>query len=167
MEEKYGSHRRMGRAPNADSRDNRVLTTAAGGGLVHGRAQASWTPSLLHRGRFVAISIGYCYQRPLSVPSAWKNRHSSAAPPRGVTCACGTAPPPCRDYLLLASSDDPAAHAVTQPGAAGRRKGQVIFMDLGASTWLTGLGGSSQGYFSGAYADRGLRFDRSGSPPPR
>lgn len=66
-----------------------------------------------------------------------------------------------RDFLFLAAADDPAAlqtHQFFTPG--GRRKGQVIFMDLGASTFNDGLGGASQSFFYTKFAERGLPFDR-------
>lgn len=76
-----------------------------------------------------------------------------------------------RDYLLLASGDDPMARSTqellplppalaTLPSHTPRRLGQRIFFDLGASSYNAGLGGASQSYFFDTYAQRGLAFDR-------
>jgi len=67
-----------------------------------------------------------------------------------------------RDYLLLASRDDllaPSKRQEDRAGCAGRRC-QNIFVDLGASTWNTGLGGPSQSWFYDSYKRHGLEFDR-------
>lgn len=61
-----------------------------------------------------------------------------------------------RDYLLLPFAQDLAA----RPRRCRDRRCQVIFMDLGASTWTAGTGGPSQSWFYESYGKHGITFDR-------
>jgi hypothetical protein len=58
-----------------------------------------------------------------------------------------------REYLLLSSIID------VQLASCGRTT-QHFFMDIGASLWSEGPGGSSQDQLVNAYAKRGIHFDR-------
>lgn len=68
-----------------------------------------------------------------------------------------------RDYLLLASRDDflnPATNRHELNGGCNKRSCQTIYIDLGASTWNSGLGGPSQSWFYSTYKRHELELDR-------
>ena len=68
-----------------------------------------------------------------------------------------------RDYLLLANRNDflnPATSRHELRGGCAKRSCQNIYIDLGASTWNSGLGGPSQSWFYTIYDRHGLDFDR-------
>ena len=62
------------------------------------------------------------------------------------------------DFLTSSSTSSKRRHDLG--GACVERPCQNIFVDLGASTWNTGLGGPSQSWFYDSYKRHGLEFDR-------
>ena len=71
------------------------------------------------------------------------------------------------DSLLMGSTSSARRHDPNRDldgrnlgGACVKRPCQNIFVDLGASTWNTGLGGPSQSWFYDSFKRHGLEFDR-------
>jgi hypothetical protein len=64
-----------------------------------------------------------------------------------------------RGWLLLGFAADHQQQQGDTTSCVGRDC-QVLFFDVGASTWNTGLGAPSQSWFTEAYTGHGLTFDR-------
>mmetsp|Transcript_24428 Transcript_24428/g.78483 ORF Transcript_24428/g.78483 Transcript_24428/m.78483 type:complete len:410 (-) Transcript_24428:1661-2890(-) len=75
-----------------------------------------------------------------------------------------------RDFLILADAATTTApdqrpasassKAAPAPSPRGNSRPQSILLDLGASDWDDGRGGSSQSWLVRSYADHGIAFDR-------
>lgn len=65
-----------------------------------------------------------------------------------------------RGYLLMSFQSDLQKHVGMSDALCFNRSCQAIYIDLGASTWDSGLGGPSQSWFVDTYRSHGIEFDR-------